>query len=76
MGLFRLEEAEEMYRRKQLTTTYQYHHGYSLHKPKKGNIFEFKTLQKVLNLIIVARFGQTSDPDYRNIHRQLAQIRR
>jgi hypothetical protein len=46
-GLGRLEEAEEMYRRKQLTTSYQYHHGYSLHKPKKGNIFEFKTLQKV-----------------------------
>jgi hypothetical protein len=36
-----------MYRRKQLTTTYQFHHGYSVSKTKKMNIFEFKTLQKV-----------------------------
>jgi hypothetical protein len=42
-----LEEAEEKFRRKQLTTSYQFHHGYSLSKPKKFNIFEFKTLQKV-----------------------------
>jgi hypothetical protein len=43
----RLQEAEEKYRRNQLTTTYQYHHGYSLSKPIRDNIFHFKTLQKV-----------------------------
>ena len=41
-----------MYRRKQLTTSYQFYHGYSLHKPKKANIFEFTSLQKVVCRLI------------------------
>ena len=48
MNDHRLEEAEENFRRKQITTSYQFYHaGYSAPKKVTNNVFKFKSLGEV-----------------------------
>ena len=55
LSLYSLEEAEENFRRKQITTTYQFYHGgYSVPKENKKNVFEFKSLDKVIRFFNIA----------------------